>query len=145
MPALYNVAWEMEGLFVQADGMIKERIPMTISGTIHNGEDKDSLLLDITTPEDFRYMCSIPEPDGYVSFSRQNGKIPYYYFSSYCYDKLHDEPRFGTFAIDVEKGFFFADWNDGSGCYLVAATDPDVTAEEILAYFRKLDTTEQQS
>ena len=129
----------MEGFLVLADGTVKDNVPITISGTIQNGEDNDILLLDIITPEDFRYYYGMPEPDGYISTSRQKGSISYYYFGSYCFDRKFNDTRMATFALDAEKGFFLSFCDDGTGQYLVAATDPDVTAEEILEYFKKLD------
>lgn len=40
------------------------------------------------------------------------------------------------YAINTEKEYYFGHFGTGGVQYLVACTDPNVTAEEILAHFQ---------
>ena len=132
----YQADWSINGTIVLADGTVVESIRLTVQGTIQAQVDNYALLfLDIILPSDFRYFFKMPSNGGYISVKRQYDSLGYYVCSTYCYDKAKNEPIATSFAVDPEKEYMIMHWDDGSGRYLVASANPDVTATEILTHF----------
>lgn len=131
-----EIDWDMQGYLVSADGTIEDSVSMRVTGDMDKEGSHTYFDIDILPENDFIYRFDTPEPDGYISTSQEGDPLPFCTFSSFSFHNANGATQ-TFFAIDTEKEYMIIHWNDGTGRYLVAATDSDVTAQEILEYFRK--------
>ncbi len=135
-PGSVEIDWTMRGAVVNSKGDFAGSVPVTIRGVIENNyPDEDKASLEIAFQNNFHIMCKEPE-GGYTTNNRKTDGLAYPVFHAYGYDSYTNAPVFCGFAIDLEKAYFIMNWDDGSGQYLVASQNPDVTSEEILEHFQ---------
>lgn len=130
-----EINWKMNGTFVYADGTAEEA-DISIIGDIYTAQNEEiKLNIDVTTCEEFSYLFSKPESH-YSSFNQKNNDLPYLIICpTYTYNKQTNESTMTFFALDVEKEYFIALFEDMPNCYYVAAAKEDVTHEQLVTYF----------
>lgn len=130
-----SVDWKMTASVIQPDGTVVETYPMTANGTIEEEAPFIYPKLDIKLEGDFRFVFKIAEPDGDIS---TNGLAQWpgdYTTNGSCYDKTVNKPAPVAWAVNTQKEYFIAWFGEEYGMYVVAATDPAVQPDEILAHF----------
>ena len=131
------VDWEMTAYLVQADGTVTDTSTMGITGYIREHSEMYShLVLDSDFPAGFRFDSMIPGPYGnfgYCVFTKDPND---YCFNGVAFDTVTNVFGHADYAINTEKEYYFGFFGTGGVQYLVACTDPNVTAEEILAHFQ---------
>ena len=133
-----TVDWEMTAFMLAADGTVMGTSTMSIHGYISEHSDIYSyLVLDIDFPEGFRFQASIPGPYGDIAIHAWTDDPNVYNFSGCPYDTVTNGFARGDMLINTEKEYFASAWELGDVRYLVAATDPNATAEEVFAHFWK--------
>ena len=133
-----TVDWEMTAFMLAADGTVMGTSTMSIHGYISEHSDIYSyLVLDIDFPEGFRFQASIPGPYGDIAIHARTDDPNAYNFGGSPYDTVTNDFARGDMLINTEKEYFASAWELGDVRYLVAATDPNATAEEVFAHFWK--------
>lgn len=124
----------MTAYLIRADGTVADTLPMEIKGTIKREEDISRLKLDIEVPKNFRYMFQ-SEDDGDLCINSNAQQPGDFILSGYDYDRVKNTPAMSNWGINTEKEYFISCWGKEFGQYLVGATDPDVTPEDIVEHF----------
>ena len=133
-----TVHWEMTAFVLNVDCRVVDTGTMCITGYIReNSEMYSHLVLDIDFPEGFRFFDSIPGPYGYFGYRIFTKDPNDYCFHGATYDTVINQSEFTDYAINTEKEYYFGFFGTGGVQYLLACTDPNVTAEEILAHFQE--------
>lgn len=130
-----SVEWQMFASVVTADGTVVETFPMSIKGEIKGIKSRVYLSLEIVPEEDFRYIFSIPKPDGDICTNRFAQWPGDFTTEGFCYDKITNSPAWLGWAVNTEKEYFIGYWGEDFGYYLVASVDANVKPEEILEHF----------
>lgn len=131
------IEWKMTAFMLAADGTVMGTSTMSIHGYISEHSDIYSyLVLDIDFPEGFRFQASIPGPYGDIAIHARTDDPNDYIFGGSAYDTVTNGFARADMLINTEKEYFASAWELGDVRYLVAATDPNATAEEIFAHFR---------
>lgn len=131
------VNWEMTAYLLKADGTVMETTTMSVTGYIWEYTDRYSrLVLDIDYPDDFRFDTTIPQPYGNYGYRIPNGDPTEYWFGDLAYDKVTNYFGDSNCAINTEKEYFIGIFDEGQIRYVVACTDSNVTAEDILEHFQ---------
>ena len=131
------VNWKMTAFMLNADGTVIDTDSITIKGYIRDYNEMYSyLVLDIQFPEGFRFLNSIPGPYGDIGCFVLTDDPHDYDFGGSCYDSVKNAFTPCRMVINTEKEYFVGNWEEGNVRYLVAATDPNVTADEIMDHFR---------
>ncbi len=130
-----RVDWTMQAYLVSADGNVVETTEISIAGRIKDRTDKrDSLWLGFTMPDSFQYPLSAKGETENYNLDK-DGHLPYYVCHEYFFNQ-HTASFFSAYyAIDTQKEYFIAYWDDGSGQCLVASTG-EVDPQVILAHFQ---------
>ena len=139
---LHTLDWQMHGTVLASDGTVLEKVAFTVTGEFWEEEAYDCALFDINIdfPESFEIDCRKSKNvmnifdfsdfglDHYVCLKRTqykntviDGKYP-------CVEPTE-------YGVDVENEYLIFRWDDGSGRYLVASTDPTVDPAEIFSRF----------
>lgn len=129
-----SVDWSMTAHLITADGTVEQSFPITVQGSVNEAR----LYLDIELPNDFRYRFSDPDSDGSATIKyglEQPGDLCTALFT---YDCEANEPAASYYAINTEKEYFLACFDNSDGYYLVAATDPDVDGLTVTEHFDSL-------
>ena len=134
-PEPHSVNLTMTACLIGTDGTVLENFPMTVQGSIDQGETISYLRLEMTMPQDFAYRFYIPEPNGYISQRKDYFRDSDYRMSGFCYNKEDNSGAGFEGMINTEKEYLIIYWNESPGYYLVAATDANATAADITAYF----------
>ena len=130
------VNWEMTAYMLKSDGSVIDTDTMTVTGYIWDYNERYSyLVLDIVFPEGFRYRNSIPGPYGEIGYRILTDDSNDFIAPSVVYDGVLNRPVNSNMCFNTEKEYFVGNWENGNVRYLVACTDPNVPAEEILAHF----------
>ena len=130
------VDWNMTAFLVKEDGTVTKTFSIAVSGTIEKEESASYLKLDIELPKDFRYSFARAGKNGNICAGRAYHSGDFV-TNGYTYDKVANAPAAASWAVNTEKEYFIAYWGEDFGRYLVAATDPDITPEEIMEHFEK--------
>lgn len=132
-----TVNWEMTAFVLNVDCTVVDTGTMHITGYIREHSEMYShLVLDIDFPAGFRFDELIPGPYGYFGYRIFTKDPNDYCFHGIAYDTVTNQSEFTDYAINTEKEYYFGLFGTGGVQYLVACTDPNVTAEEILAHFQ---------
>ena len=132
-----SVAWEMTGFVVKKDGTLVDTFPMAVNGTILEEQDASYLRLNVALPNHFRYQfATADDGDGDICMQDYRAHWPNdFVTNSYTYDKTRNDLALASWAVNTDKEYFIAYWDDAFGQYLVATTNPDVTPADIMAHF----------
>ena len=130
-----NVDWSMKALWVMANGDRRSTHSMTVKGTIVNQTNTTYLDLKIDVGQNFPYQFILPEPDGYAAGTRLVQAEGDYNTAGYVQDVATKETVWSAWAVSSEKEYFIFVLPDHPDKFLVGATDPNVTAKQILDYF----------
>lgn len=130
-----NVDWSMKALWVMANGDRRSSHSMTVKGTIVNQTNTTYLDLKIDVGQNFPYQFILPEPDGYAAGTRLVQADGDYNTAGYVQDVATKETVWSAWAVSSEKEYFIFVLPDHPDKFLVGATDPNVTAKQILDYF----------
>ncbi len=132
-----SVAWEMTGFLVKKDGTLVDTFPMAVNGTISEEQTESYLRLNVALPNSFRYsFAEADDSNGDICVQDYRVQWPGDFVTNcYTYDKILNEPAMTAWAVNTEKEYFIAYWEDAFGQYLVATTNPDVTPAEIMEHF----------
>lgn len=132
-----SVAWEMTGFVVKKDGTLVDTFPMAVNGTIVKEQDESYLRLNVALPNQFRYQfATIDDGNGDICMQDYRAQWPNdFVTNSYTYDKTLNDLAFASWAVNTDKEYFIAYWDDAFGRYLVAATNPTATPADIMAHF----------
>lgn len=131
-PGIY---WEMTGTFVYANGTSLERA-ISITGNIYTAQNEENKLdIEIETGAEFLYLFNKPESH-YSSSNQKNDDLSHLMICpTYTYNKQTNESTMTFFALDMEKEYFIALFADMPDCYYVAATNENITQEQLVTYF----------
>jgi hypothetical protein len=130
------VSWEMTAFMLKADGTVANTGTMRITGYIrYYNERINYLVLDIDFPEGFRFDTSIPGPYGNIGYHIMTDDPNDHVFHDYYYDSITHDFTFNEAMINSEKEYYLGIFDVGYARYLAACTDPNTTADEILAHF----------
>lgn len=132
-----SVDWSMNATWVLQDGTTQGSYPITINGTVEEGPKYSLLKLQISAQQSFAYQFKIPEPDGYVSYTRLVDAEGDFNTVGFVLDVALWESVWAAWAISTEHEYFIFVLPDSPSMFLVGATDPNVTAAEVMAYFDK--------
>lgn len=126
--------WEMNGMFVRADGAVEE-MNISVTGNIYTAEN-ENVKLDIEIQgAEFPYLFSKPDA-GYSSSNQKNNDLPHLVICpTYAYNKQTNQSTRTFFTLSMEEEYFIVLFADMPDCYYVAATDENVTHEQLLEYF----------
>ena len=130
-----SVDWSMKALWVMANGDRRSSHSMTVKGTIVNQTNTTYLDLNIDIGQDFSYKFILPEPDGYAAGTRLVQAEGDYNTAGYVQDVATKETVWSAWAVSTTKEYFIFVLPDDPSMFLVGATDPNVTAKQILDYF----------
>ncbi len=132
-----SVAWEMTGFVVKKDGTLVDTFPMAVNGSILQELEESYLRLNIALPNQFRYQfATVDDGTGDICMQDYRAQWPNdFVTNSYTYDKILNDLAFASWAVNTDKEYFIAYWDDAFGQYLVATTNPDVTPADIMAHF----------
>ena len=130
-----ELSWDMNGIFVKDDGT-EEIIHISLNGSILDTEnDSDPLDINITFPNDFRYMFTKPSGD-FSSLNQMHNYLPHLiFFSSYVYDKPSNSPVMTYFGLDLEQECMIVLFENAPHCYLVASQNPGAASPQLLTHF----------
>ena len=130
------VSWEMTAFMLKADGTVANTGTMRITGYIrYYNERFNYLVLDIDFPEGFRFDTSIPGPYGNIGDHIMTDDPNDNVCSSIIYDSITHDFTDTQMLINSEKEYYLGIFDVGYARYLAACTDPNTTADEILAHF----------
>ena len=132
-----SVDWSMNATWVLQDGTTQGSYPITINGTVEEGPKYSLLKLQISAQQSFAYQFNIPEPDGYVSYTRLVDAEGDFNTVGFVLDVALWESVWSAWAISTEHEYFIFVLPDSPSMFLVGAADPNVTAAEVMAYFDK--------
>lgn len=130
-----SLDWSMNASWVWEDGYGTKRHLTTVKGTVEKQDDDTYLNLTIETEEGFMYQFMLPEPDGYVAGTRLVEADGDYNTAGYVMQPAVGQKIMGAWAISTTKEYFIFVVPEDPELILVGATDPDVTAKQILEYF----------
>lgn len=131
------VNWEMTAYMLQADGTLIDTDTMTITGYIREySEIYNQLVLDIAFPADFRFDCGAsPGPYGNYAAHILTDDPHDLIWNDLAYDSITQDFTHPKMLINSDKGYFLGVFDAEDTRYLAACTDPNVTADQILAHF----------
>ena len=133
--ALTWVDWGMNATWVTKNGITQGQYPMQIKGLIENKKET-RLKLEIYTPDSLGYQFTAPDggysPNQYAGLVDQPGD---YYDSGSTYSIKANLFVETHWAISTTKEYFIAYWPEKPDLFLVGASDPSISASEIMAYF----------
>lgn len=127
--------WTMQGYWVSADGTVREKVKLTVSGSVSKakkGEDP-RLWLEYNLPEG--PYTTWPDSDGLASCVQRLLGVSYYGVRSLDADERMKYGVMASHAIDLEEEYLILFWENNTDEYLVAATNPDVDPTDILKHF----------
>lgn len=133
----WAVNWDMTAYSLNHSGEIISSGTMRITGYIREySEIYNQIVLDIKVPDGFPFnFGSIPEPYGYYAFhiDRDNPHdLAWNDVAFHIYSGTMSYPRT---LINTEQEYYLGTFEGGTVRYLVACTDPNVPADQILAHF----------
>lgn len=133
-----HFSWNMQGVWVTADGLADDTVPFSAEGyVIDRPEDEsDQVNMDYYFPGGSPYG-SVSGTTGNVSYTQQFYNVDYFGCVAFSYDLSNEEMILVRYALDLDREYILLQWDDGSGRYLVAATDPDAEPTDIVAYFKE--------
>lgn len=126
----------MSAWLFNADGELQKTFSLTIDGSIDKVGNETQLNFLIHIPTEAK-----PEINWKYEALNEGHMRPlpweskYYVWHYYCFDYANNKYESVTFALCTEKQYLIACWNDGEAHTLVAAADPEATAEDIREYF----------
>ena len=134
----WAVNWDMTAYSLNHSGEIISSGTMRITGYIREySEIYNQIVLDIKVPDGFPFnFGSIPEPYGNFAFhiDRDNPHdLAWSDFAFHIYSGNMSNPKM---LINTEKEYYLGTVEGGTVRYLVACTDPNVTADQILSHFQ---------
>ena len=124
---------QMQGFVVDYDGTVKEEVSFSIRTKQVRDAQKSEKELKMTFELPLNFSHQV---DTLTTISLPSGQRSYYVLGGFCYGSDAIGSSFAYAAYDKDKGLLIIDWNDGNAEYFVATSDPDVTAQEILAYYK---------
>lgn len=138
----HKIDYQMYGFYVEPDGTVGSAVDFSIKGRAFDNIEKYTFLeIDFQMPENFPYsLCGATcHPWGYEDcFVDQGGRyFSYWTVAAHAYNKSTNDFDLLYFALCPEQKYFMLDFSDEPGKYLLASTDPNTTAQEILDYFEK--------
>lgn len=135
-PEYTQIDWDMQGTLVTTDGQVLETLAFSLSGKIEKDpQERDTLRLNITLPEDFDYMIS-EEPTVFYSAAEAVESVPYYICGeTYCLNRDSSAMTLVELALSEQQEFVILYFQETPGTFLVASTNKAVTPQQILGYF----------
>ena len=130
-----NVDWSMNASWVWGNGTLISKHATTVRGTVVNNADTTYLDLSIDAGQKFPYQFILPEPNGYAAGTRLIQAEGDYNTAGYVQDVATKETVWSAWAISTQKEYFIFMLPGHPDKFLVGATDPNVTAKQILDYF----------
>lgn len=130
-----NVDWSMNASWVWGNGTLISKHATTVRGTVVNNADTTYLDLSIDAGQKFPYQFILPEPNGYVAGTRLVQADGDYNTAGYVQDVATKKTAGSAWAISTQKEYFIFMLPGHPDKFLVGATDPNVTAKQILDYF----------
>ena len=130
-----NVDWSMNASWVWGNGTLISKHATTVRGTVVNNADTTYLDLSIDAGQKFPYQFILPEPNGYAAGTRLIQAEGDYNTAGYVLDVATKETVWSAWAISTQKEYFIFMLPGHPDKFLVGATDPNVTAKQILDYF----------
>lgn len=128
-----KVDWSMQGYLVTADCEILQTTELSISGSIRKKPHApDELSLEILYDPNFYYIDELMFT--YYSMIDKTDYMPYYSFCQ-IYTNKRNEMGVVIYALDDEKGYFIAYYEDQPAQILVASTS-NASPQEILNHFQ---------
>lgn len=131
--SMVNPRVKMQGFVIRPDGTVQEEISFSIRAKHVRGSQKGEKTLELTfdLPPNFSHQV-----DTLKTTPLSGNNHPYYVLGGFCNSTAANSSHFAYCAYDKDAGLLIIDWNDGNAEYFVATTDPDVTAQEVLAYYK---------
>ena len=130
-----NVDWSMNASWVWANGTLISKHATTVRGTVVNNAETTYLNLSMDAGQKFPYQFILPKPNGYVAGTRLVQADGDYNTAGYVQDVAAKETVWSAWAVSSKKEYFIFVLPDHPDKFLVGATDPNVTAKQILDYF----------
>ena len=144
VPTVWDLDWQMYGMWIGEDGQVEENIEFTLTGmAAHHPELPNHSLTDI----------EIRWPEGYRFYSpgtRLGARVLTQYPEGLYIDGGIDADDrqgkgivLGYFGLAPEQGFFWLYWeksmtHERLPGYLIASTDPNTSREEIEEFFSRI-------
>ena len=116
-----------------SSGEVVSTVDFSVKSTLKiKANERDYIKINVALPDSFRYMM-----DDMDSSRIGEKEFPETYFvgGSYIYDQDKNNAIFCMYAICPENEYMIFAWPDQPDTYIVASTDPETDASEILAYF----------
>lgn len=132
--SVVNPRVKMQGFVIRPDGTVQEEVSFSIrTKQVRDAQKREKeLKMTFELPQDFSHQV-----DTLTATSLPGGQRSYYVLGGFCNGSDASSSSFAYCAYDKGAGLLIIDWNDGNAEYFVATTDPDVTAQEILAYYKE--------
>ena len=127
--------WDLQGYWVTADGTVRAQESFSISGSVKDQPDQlyDHVKMQYTFPSSQKFSFS--SDTGVFSSARILHSVSYYGGATLSFSSDKNAFIMSMYAIDLDKEYVLLNFDDGSGLYFVAATDPNVEPSEILEHF----------
>ena len=127
--------WDLQGYWVTADGTVRGQESFSISGSVKDQPDQlyDHVKMQYTFPSSQKFSFS--SDTGVLSYARIAYGVSYYGGASLSFSSDKNAYIPSIYAIDLDKGYVLLNFDDGSGLYFVAASDPNVEPSDILEHF----------
>ena len=127
--------WDLQGYWVTADGTVRGQESFSISGSVKDQPDQlyDHVKMQYTFPSSQKFSFS--SDTGVFSSARTVHGVSYYGGATLSFSSDKNAYIPSIYAIDLDKEYVLLHFDDGSGLYFVAATDPNVEPSEILEHF----------
>lgn len=133
-----KIDWSMTAYVIAADGTVESSFPITIEGKIEEAGGRKFFTIDYDVPREFRYWFSTPEgigdPEVWIRGLAVTDPCDTLVYGS-AYDCKENMSIGCYYVYNTELGYFLATWDNSDGSYLVAATDPDVETQDLIAHF----------
>lgn len=129
------ISWNLDGSFLNNNSNAR-KINLSIEGSINPlPNDHVDLDIDITPNDEFEYTF-ISHDLNFTSSNQKHNDLPHLLISPcYTYNKLKNESTVTYFALDLEKEYFIAIFDDMPNYYLVAAESLVSDYNHLLDYF----------
>lgn len=127
--------WTMYGYLVNSKGEVQETVELSLNGSIQRAENTaDSYHIRFVYPQGYSF-----EAIGTVPTDNMEDYAQPYRITLGCGQKQGSadaEMLLILVAVDVVEERLIVDWNDGVDTYLVASTDNNASAKELMDHFQ---------
>ena len=130
-----HFSWNMQAVWVTADGATDGTVPFSARGYVipgqNNGPARGTVDYSFLDGSGYKAVSGTVVYAGY-----RHGDSGYFGTVSFGWDPGSQEMILVRYAVDPDKEYIIFQWNDGSGRFLAASPNADVSASDIMAHFK---------